>query len=148
MRNVFKYTSLYTPSAQPIFVEEDLFRTPPKVAAKLIIPLVSSTTKVGSEKSSEIGSEKGSEIGSEIASAKSPKVPFLLGSEKDDGSEKSSENILEIMIKNPTVTISELADTIGISTRAVEKQIAKLKDAGSLKRVGPDHGGHWKVKRK
>lgn len=140
VRNVFKYTSLYTPSAQPIFVEEDLFRT--------IIPLVPSSIKIGSEKSSEksseIGSEKNSKNGSEVL------IPLNSGENtgSEIGSEKSSENILEIMIKKPTITISELAEIIGISTRAVEKQIAKLKNSRDLKRVGPDHGGYWKVKRK
>ena len=139
VRNVFKYTSLFTPSAQPIFIEEDLFRT--------IIPLVLHTTEIGSE----IGSEKSSEIGSE-KNFNNGLEALISGDFDEDisseiGSEKSSENILEMMVKNPTITISELSEIIGISTRAIEKQIAKLKDARVLKRIGPDHGGHWKVKR-
>lgn len=50
------------------------------------------------------------------------------------------------MIKsNSAVTIAELADHIGISTRAVEKQLAKLKDEKKVRRVGSPKGGHWKV---
>jgi predicted HTH transcriptional regulator len=43
------------------------------------------------------------------------------------------------------LTIPELADTLGITTRAVEKQIAGLHRQGRLRRVGPAKGGHWEV---
>jgi len=33
----------------------------------------------------------------------------------------------------------------GVSLRAMEKQIAKLKREGQLMRVGPNKGGHWQV---
>ena len=65
------------------------------------------------------------------------------GSEK--GSEKSSEKILELINENKEITISELAKNIGISTRGIEKQIAKLKNEDKLKRIGPDKGGHWEI---
>ena len=38
-----------------------------------------------------------------------------------------------------------MAETLGISRRAVAKQIAALKENGQLRRVGPDKGGHWEV---
>ena len=61
------------------------------------------------------------------------------------GTEKSSEKILRIMTENPTITTALLAQEIGIGTRAVDKQIAKLKALGQLQRVGADKGGYWKV---
>lgn len=61
------------------------------------------------------------------------------------GTEKSSEKILRIMAEQPTITTAILAKEIGISTRAVDKQIAKLKALGQLQRVGADRGGHWEV---
>jgi len=36
-----------------------------------------------------------------------------------------------------------MADSIGISTRAVEKQIAKLQKDGLIKREGPNKSGYW-----
>jgi len=33
----------------------------------------------------------------------------------------------------------------GISTRAIEKQLDKLKQKGIIRRVGPDKGGHWEI---
>lgn len=65
------------------------------------------------------------------------------GSEK--GSEKSSEKIIQLLRAEPEKSAAELAEVIGISSRAVEKQIAKLRDEGRLRRIGPDKGGHWEV---
>jgi predicted HTH transcriptional regulator len=58
---------------------------------------------------------------------------------------KSSVKILDLLGKNSDMTIPELADLTGITTRGVEKSIRKLQEAGVLKRVGPDKGGHWAV---
>ena len=43
------------------------------------------------------------------------------------------------------MTISKLAGILGVTTRAIEKQIAKLQEQGRLRRVGPARGGHWEV---
>jgi len=58
---------------------------------------------------------------------------------------KSSVKILELFENSRDMTIIELADQLGISTRVVEKQINKLKEKGRLHRVGPAKGGHWEV---
>ena len=68
------------------------------------------------------------------------------GSEKTK--EKSSEKILRLMSHNKYISINELAEITGISTRAVEKHIANLKEKELLKRIGPDKGGHWEVENK
>ena len=49
------------------------------------------------------------------------------------------------MRENQSVSAAEIAKTVGISSRAVEKQIASLKGKGQLRRVGSDKGGHWEV---
>ena len=38
-----------------------------------------------------------------------------------------------------------MADSIGISRRAIAKTIAKLQAEGILRRIGPDKGGHWEI---
>jgi predicted HTH transcriptional regulator len=43
------------------------------------------------------------------------------------------------------MTIPELAEALGMTTRGVEKQISKLRQDGLLRRVGPAKGGHWEV---
>lgn len=62
--------------------------------------------------------------------------------------EKLGENqnrILEIITKNKFVTIPELSRMLGISTTAVENNLAKLKVKNILKRIGPDKGGYWEI---
>ena len=58
---------------------------------------------------------------------------------------KSSLKILEILAAEPTCTYDELAGRIGITRRAITKQIKNLRETGKLKRIGPDKGGHWEV---
>ena len=67
----------------------------------------------------------------------------LTGSEKS--SEKSSEKIIRTIKQNPAVSAQELADMLGITSRAVEKHLSKLKENGVIKRIGPDKGGHWEI---
>ncbi len=65
------------------------------------------------------------------------------GSEKS--SEKSSEKILRLLKADPKLAAREIADSLGITQRAVEKQIAKLKKEGRIRRIGPAKGGRWDV---
>ena len=60
-------------------------------------------------------------------------------------SQKSSQEILELIAVNTSISTQEMADTIGISRRAIAKAIAKLQAEGFLRRVGPDKGGHWEI---
>jgi ATP-dependent DNA helicase RecG len=64
---------------------------------------------------------------------------------REKSREKSREKILALMSADASVTMDELADSTGVSVKATEKQIALLKKAGKIERVGPDKGGHWKI---
>ena len=91
----------------------------------------------GSEKGalgSEMGSEKGA-LGSEIGSEKGTE-----GSEIGIG---SSEKILEIIRKDPTSSARDIANQLQISSRAVEKHLASLRQKGAIYRIGPARGGSW-----
>ena len=70
-------------------------------------------------------------------------VKFGEGSEKK--SEKRSEKILVLMKANRLITIAELAESLAIATRNIEKHIAKLKEDHRIERVGADKGGYWEV---
>lgn len=63
----------------------------------------------------------------------------------DKGVKKSVDKIILLIKKNPQITQIELAEITGLSRRGVEKNIAKLKELGKLKRIGPAKGGHWEV---
>ncbi len=58
---------------------------------------------------------------------------------------KSSQKILDAVADDPQVTIAQLAELCGISTRAVQKNIEVLKNRGLLLRIGPDRGGCWQA---
>ncbi len=58
---------------------------------------------------------------------------------------KSSQKILELISASPGITISEIADRLGMTKRGVDKNIKRLKEQGIIRRVGPDKGGHWEV---
>ena len=62
-----------------------------------------------------------------------------------EGSEKSSEKILALLEARNTASAREIAELLGLTSRAVEKHIAALKNAGCLKRIGPAKGGRWEV---
>jgi len=64
---------------------------------------------------------------------------------QQESSVKSSVKILELLAASPDMTIPQLAKELGLSTRAVEKQLAKLQQDNKLQRIGPAKGGHWQV---
>jgi len=62
------------------------------------------------------------------------------------GSGKTETTILKLLSTEPEMTIPALAGQIGISPRAIEKQISKLKKGGKIFRIGGRKDGHWEVK--
>ena len=69
-----------------------------------------------------------------------------IGPEK--GSEKMSEKIVELMMKNPDITIAEIAQKLQRTSRTVERLINRLKFDTVTERIGPDKGGHWEIMNK
>ena len=58
---------------------------------------------------------------------------------------KSREKILVILKEYPHYSARRVAEVIGITPKAVEKHLAKLKAEGLIIRYGPDKGGKWMV---
>mgnify|MGYP002744106813 FL=1 len=85
-------------------------------------------------------SEKGSEImqkGSEKKFGDSKNKPKSIG--------KTAQKIIDFVISDPSMSAETMAYKIGISSRAVEKHISKLRSMGILSREGADHGGYWRI---
>jgi len=61
------------------------------------------------------------------------------------GLAESQKKIYQEMLANPTVSKTELAKLLGISSTAIDKNISALKRKALVRRVGPDTGGHWEV---
>lgn len=58
---------------------------------------------------------------------------------------KTAEAILQALRLAPTLTIPQLAEQTGSSTRTVERQLKLLKQQGLISRIGPKKSGHWHV---
>jgi predicted HTH transcriptional regulator len=69
-----------------------------------------------------------------------------VGVPSEETSEETSDKILAIIGSDMKATARHIAGMLGLSSRAVEMQLAKLKQDGRLKRVGPKKGGHWEVR--
>jgi ATP-dependent DNA helicase RecG len=53
--------------------------------------------------------------------------------------------VVAFMRQDSKVTTTQLAEKLGISATAIDKNIQYLKSHGHIRRVGPAKGGHWEV---
>lgn len=58
-----------------------------------------------------------------------------------------TEEIMRIIIENPESTAQIMAEKINVSNSTIEKNIAKLKKAGIIERVGSTKSGYWKIQK-
>ena len=65
--------------------------------------------------------------------------------ESGEKKQKSREKILLLLQAHPEYSAKRLSEEIGVTEKAIEKQLAKLKADGRIKRNGPDKGGSWEV---
>jgi ATP-dependent DNA helicase RecG len=79
------------------------------------------------------------------SSEKTVELPFISSEKIIEEFGENSFNILLAIREDVTISASDIAQKILLSSRGVEKNIAKLKAAGFLKRIGPDKGGEWKL---
>ena len=53
--------------------------------------------------------------------------------------------ILSMIKSDNQISATEISKHIGLSVRAIEKNIKELREKGVLKRNGPARGGYWKI---
>ncbi len=58
---------------------------------------------------------------------------------------RTPQQVLILLRQQPKLTLNEVAQAIGRSTRTVERIAAALQSAGKLRYRGPKKGGHWEV---
>lgn len=58
---------------------------------------------------------------------------------------RTEDQILKKLKKDNRLSAKTIADELGLTSRAIEKQLAKLKAEGKLLRTGPAKGGRWQV---
>ena len=83
------------------------------------------------------GGEVGEQLGEGLGEGLGERLGERLG--------EKERRLLEIIRMRPTVTQTQLSRELGISTTAIEKCCAKLKQRGLLRRIGPARGGHWEI---
>lgn len=76
---------------------------------------------------------------------RSPKLVEGLVERLVEGLAENQKNILILIARNPRISKKAMAQSLGISTTAIDKNLTTLKEKGLLRRVGPDKGGHWEV---
>ena len=63
--------------------------------------------------------------------------------------QKTTQKILDLIDKNPSITRKELSEEIGnITPDGIKYHLEQLKKQGILERVGASKGGYWKVIKK
>jgi ATP-dependent DNA helicase RecG len=60
-------------------------------------------------------------------------------------SSKTEQRVIELIRQDPYTTTEAMGEILGITKRAVLKQVNKLKAQHRLRRVGPARGGYWEV---
>ena len=53
--------------------------------------------------------------------------------------------IVELMHKNPAITIAEIAAIVSINERNVKKHSRNLQNEGIIRRVDGNNGGRWEI---
>lgn len=81
----------------------------------------------------------------DTSSEKTPDMPLISSEKIVEQFGENAYNLLLIIREDVTVSASDIAQKIQLSSRGVEKIIAKLKAARVLDRIGPDKGGTWKL---
>ena len=59
---------------------------------------------------------------------------------------QTQQKIIEMILLNPQVTQTTMAEELGVTSRAVKKSIKELNEKGVLERVGSARSGYWEVK--
>jgi predicted HTH transcriptional regulator len=62
-----------------------------------------------------------------------------------EGLVENQKKMVFLINNNSAITLKELAESIGISTTAIDKNIAKLKEKNIIRRVGGDKSGSWEI---
>jgi predicted HTH transcriptional regulator len=146
-RNLYRYGQRYS-GKPPQLLEGDIFRVivplddtyssdadmPLELSGKTgtnsagnVPDILSDTADIGERIGENIGERIGENIGENITL------------------NDNQKRILALLSEDSSITTAQLAAHIGIAPRNIESNLAKLKTAKLLRRIGPDKGGRWEV---
>lgn len=58
---------------------------------------------------------------------------------------RTGQKIIDLVISDPSITAEAMSVKIGVSKRAVEKNIKELRERGILVHEGSDNAGYWRI---
>lgn len=53
--------------------------------------------------------------------------------------------IIELVRKSPSMTAKQMSETLSMSRRTVERDLAVMREMGVIKREGKDNNGKWRL---
>ena len=53
--------------------------------------------------------------------------------------------IILLLKEDNTLSATQLAKQLGVTSRTIQRDLEKLSKAGRIKHVGPDKGGNWEI---
>lgn len=105
----------------------------------------------GSEKKfgvNEKSSEKRFGVNAERFGVNEKSSEKRFGVKGEDASKRVSrtgQKIIDLVISDPSITAEAMSVKIGVSKRAVEKNIKELRERGILVHEGSDKAGYWRI---
>ena len=57
------------------------------------------------------------------------------------------QEILNLIKESPTITGKQMAETLSVSQRTIERDLSTLRKFGALKHEGKDNDGAWIIKK-
>ena len=58
---------------------------------------------------------------------------------------KTAQKIIDLVISDPSITADNMANKVGVTKRAIEKNIKSLRDMEILAHEGSDKAGYWRI---
>ena len=89
--------------------------------------------------------EKSSEKRFGVTNNASEKKFGVKGEEASKRVSRTGQKIIDLVISDPSITAESMSVKIGVSKRAVEKNIKELRDRGILVHEGSDKVGYWRI---
>lgn len=64
---------------------------------------------------------------------------------KNGGNSQDKERVMKLMKNVPEITVNELSDQTGMSTRKISRIIKELRESKKISRIGSARKGYWKI---
>ena len=137
-----KFSTIYETSVRILKITEYLTRSDYTELVLNLKEMKEALTVNTTESTTETTTETTTEATTESLPKRTPK-----GTPKrtPKRTPKTRDVIVELMRKNPVITIAEIADIVRINERNVKKHTRNLQDDGIIRRVDGNNGGHWEI---